>query len=121
MGLGLYWGEGNKKNKNSVRLGNTDPRIIRKFIEYLVRIFNINTKKLRFGLQIFSDLKKSDVMKFWLKQLKEFDIVDAQFYKVIVTPSRSIGTYREKSEWGVLTVHFANTKLKNLIDKMLPL
>lgn len=25
LGLGLYWGEGTKRNKNSVRLGNTDP------------------------------------------------------------------------------------------------
>src|SRR5256885_1058329 len=29
LGLGLYWGEGNKKNKNTVRLGNTDPRLIK--------------------------------------------------------------------------------------------
>src|SRR3989344_3535161 len=31
LGLGLYWGEGNKKNKNSVRLGNSNPLIINNF------------------------------------------------------------------------------------------
>ncbi len=35
MGLGLYWGEGNKLNKNSVRLGNTDPALVKAFIAFL--------------------------------------------------------------------------------------
>lgn len=121
LGLGLYWGEGNKKNKNSIRLGNTNPRIIRKFIEFLIDILGIHREKLKFGLQIFGDMPQRKVLDFWLKELKEFDISKRQFFKVTVTPSGSIGTYREKSKFGVLTVHFCNTKLKNLLDRMLPL
>lgn len=121
LGLGLYWGEGNKKNKNSIRLGNTNPLIIKKFIEFLIDILGIHEHKLRFGLQIFSDMSAKDTLKFWLKELNEFGIIRNQFFKITVTPSRSIGNYREKSKYGVLTVHFCNTKLKNLIDSMLPL
>lgn len=29
LGLGLYWGEGTKSDKHSVRLGNTDPALLR--------------------------------------------------------------------------------------------
>lgn len=121
IGLGLYWGEGNKKNKNSIRLGNTNPKIIGKFVEFLIRIFGIKKEKLRFGLQVFSDISPNEALCFWLKELREFDINKEQFFKVTVTPSRSIGTYREKSKFGVLTVHFANTKLKKIIDSLLPL
>lgn len=121
LGLGLYWGEGNKKSKNSIRLGNTNPLIIKKFIEFLMDILGTRKDKLRFGLQIFSDMSAKDTLRFWLKELNEFGIIKNQFFKVTVTPSRSIGNYREKSKWGVLTVHFANTKLKNLLDSMLPL
>ena len=121
LGLGLYWGEGNKRNKNSIRLGNTDPRLVAKFIEFLVKIFEIKRSKLRFGLQIFGDMAPSVTLKFWLKQLKEFGITKGQFFKITVTPSRSLGNYREKSKFGVLTVHFANVKLKKIIDSMLPL
>ena len=32
FGLGLYWGEGTKANKFAVRLGNTDSKLIKKFI-----------------------------------------------------------------------------------------
>ena len=121
LGLGLYWGEGNKKNKNSVRLGNTDPKLIKKFLEFLTKICGTEKKKLRFGLQVFSDMDTDQSLKFWLKELREYGINRSQFFKVTVTPSRSIGNYREKSKYGVLTVHFCNTKLKNLIDSMLPL
>lgn len=34
LGLGLWWGEGTKKNRHAVRLGNTDPQLLRKFIEF---------------------------------------------------------------------------------------
>ncbi|OGN17524.1 MAG: hypothetical protein A3C88_01135 [Candidatus Yanofskybacteria bacterium RIFCSPHIGHO2_02_FULL_50_12] len=121
LGLGLYWGEGNKKNKNSIRLGNTDPRIIRKFIEFLLNILGVHQHKIRLGLQIFSDMSKKQALEFWLKELSEYGINRSQFFKVIVTPARSIGTYREKSQYGVLTVYFCNTKLKKILDSMLPL
>src|SRR3989344_9534870 len=41
LGIGLYWGEGTKSNKNTVRLGNTDPKLIKKFIEFLIKICGI--------------------------------------------------------------------------------
>ena len=41
LGLGLYWGEGNKANKNTVRLGNTDPVLLNKFIEFLIIFFKL--------------------------------------------------------------------------------
>lgn len=121
LGVGLYWGEGNKKSKDSVRLGNTDPALIRKFMEFLIKILGVNKDKIRFGLQIFSDMPKLKVFKFWLEQLKTFRVKREQFYKIIVTPARSIGTYREKSKYGVLSIYFANVKLKKILDNMLPL
>src|SRR3989344_1703110 len=62
LGLGLYWGEGNKRNKNSIRLGNTDPGIIKNFLRFLINIFGIKVEKLRFGLQIFSDMSKKEML-----------------------------------------------------------
>lgn len=121
LGLGLYWGEGNKKNRNSIRLGNTDPRMIRMFLRFMVDIFGISKEKLRFGLQIFDDMQSKKTLKFWLNELQDFNVRKDQFFKITVTPSRSIGNYREKSKFGVMTVHFANVKLKKIIDNMLPL
>ena len=37
LGIGLYWGEGNKLNKYSVKLGNTDPEMIKLFIKFCTK------------------------------------------------------------------------------------
>lgn len=112
VGLGLYWGEGTKRNKTSVRLGNTDPDLIRAFLLFLTKVYQIDTSRLRFGLQIFSDMNIRKEEKFW-RTLLQAD--EAQFHKTIVTLSGSIGTYREKSPHGVLTIYFSNRKLRDLL------
>lgn len=112
LGLGLFWGEGNKVNKNSVRLGNTDPGLIKMFLLFLRSSYNIDESKLRFGLQVFSDIDSEVAKKFWCNQL---GVSAAQFQKVIVTPSRGRGSYVRKNQQGVLTIYFSNTKLRDII------
>ncbi|MDO8561938.1 MAG: hypothetical protein Q7S05_03880 [bacterium] len=116
MGLGLYWGEGSKRGKGGVRLCNTDVRLIRKFIVFLDKVFGIKKNKLKFGLQIFQDLSRNDVLNYWVQELK---VKENQFYKVIVSKVRGEGTYKYKSEYGVLTIHFNNSRLKELICKQI--
>lgn len=112
LGLGLYWGEGTKSNKLSVRLGNTDPRLIIMFLEFLKKIYNINIAKLRFGLQVFNDMNPQRALAFWKKYL---NMPASQFHKLVVTPSRGVGTYRQKTKYGVLTVYYCNKKLRDHI------
>ena len=121
LGLGLYWGEGNRKNKNTIRLGNTNPLLINAFLRFLIVILGIRKSKLRFGLQIFSDISEEESVQFWLREMHEFGIVRKQFFKVTITPSRGIGNYLEKSQYGVLTVYYCNSKLKKILDSMLPM
>jgi hypothetical protein len=116
LGLGLYWGEGTKANKNSVRLGNTDPALVRIFIKFLRDICGIDEKKLRFGLQIFSDMNPAEALNFWVRELRSDK---SRFQKPIITPSRGKGTYRRKTKYGVLTVYFNNKKLREVIVKEL--
>ena|SRR3989338_1746387 len=116
LGIGLYWGEGTKRNKHTIRLGNTDPELIKKFIEFLITFFNIEQKKLRFGLQIFSDMDSQEALQFWRKKL---GVSILQFQKVIVTETRGVGTYRHKTKHGVLTVYFNNKKLRDILCGML--
>lgn len=112
LGLGLYWGEGNKKNKYSIRLGNSDPDVIFMFIKFLEEIYSIDKRKLRFAVQIFDDMDPHGILYYWSKKLK---IQSSQFYKTIITPSRGIGTYKDKFKYGVLTIHFNNKKLRDIL------
>lgn len=117
MGIGLYWGEGTKANKHSVRLGNTDPKLLLTFIEFLIKICEVDESKLKFGLQIFTDIDPEVALNFWVDQLK----VDAsKFYKTTTTISGSIGTYKNKNRYGVVTIYFNNKKLRDILVGMLP-
>ena len=117
LGAGLYWGEGTKAKKGSVRLGNTDPQLILKFIEFLTEICGVEKNRLIFWLQILSDIFETEALDFWAKKLK---INKNQFNKITVTKARSLGTYTRKSRYGVLSVYFHNTKLRNILVDMLP-
>jgi hypothetical protein len=117
LGLGLYWGEGAKANKYSIRLGNTDPELLKTFIRFLTDLFGVKKDAIRFGLQIFTDIEPEKALNYWVKML---DTKPSQFYKIIVTISGSLGTYRKKSPYGVVTVYYNNKKLRDIIVGMLP-
>jgi hypothetical protein len=114
MGLGLYWGEGTKSNKTSVRLGNGDPALLCVFMEFLMRFYRVKKSDFRFGLQIFSDLAPKKALDFWRKSLK---VRQQQFHHtIVITRSGSLGTYRKKSQYGVVTVHYHNKKLRDMLN-----
>jgi len=112
IGLGLWWGEGNKTNRTSLRLGNTDPDLLKYFLLFLRELFQIDVTRLRFGLQIFTDIDPVAAQQFWCRTLH---ISPSQFQKVVVSKSVARGTYRKKSEYGVLTIYFSNTKIRDSI------
>ncbi|OGZ54055.1 MAG: hypothetical protein A3B25_00060 [Candidatus Ryanbacteria bacterium RIFCSPLOWO2_01_FULL_48_26] len=112
LGVGLYWGEGNKANKNIVKLGNSDPGLIKSFIKFLKKFFNIDTRSLKFHLHLFSDINPEQATLYWMN---EIGAQRSQFYKPTITKTGKLGTYRKKSVHGVLTLYFANTKLRNIM------
>lgn len=117
LGLGLWWGEGSKKHPTAVRLGNTDPKLIKTFVRFLIAICGVKKRKIRFGLQIFSDMNPEMAKRYWMQEL---GFPESHFMpKIVVTPARSIGTYREKSKQGVLTVYVQNVRLRNEIIVLL--
>ena len=112
LGLGLWWGEGNKVSKTAIRLGNTGPDLLRVFLDFLKTIFKIDETRLRFGLQIFTDTSPDLARSYWSKRL---GVSPEKFQKVVVSESVAKGTYRHKSEYGVLTIYFSNTKIRDSI------
>lgn len=117
LGIGLYWGEGTKANTQSVRLGNSDPELIKAFMEFLIKLYGVNRSDLRFGLQLFTDIKPENALSFWTEKL---GIIIEQFYKPHITRSIRKGTYRHKSQHGVVTVYYNNKKLRDILVNALP-
>ena len=61
-------------------------------------------------------MAEKETLDFWTKTLT---IEKSQFYKTVITPYRSLGTYRKKTKYGVLTVYFHNRKLRDVLVGLL--
>jgi hypothetical protein len=117
MGIGIYWGEGTKAAKHSIRVGNTDPKLIRVFMDFLVKFFQVKEDDMKFSLQVFSDININKALNYWITELG-VDI--SQFYKPTVTISHSIGKNKHKNLYGVVTVYYHNKKLRDILIGLLP-
>ena len=62
----LYWGEGTKKY--DLNLNNSDPSLIKVFVECL-KVIGVRNEDLRITLRIYEDMDRSKVINFWSKLL----------------------------------------------------
>src|SRR5258708_3435741 len=111
LAIGLYIGEGKKRDECEVAVANTDPQVIRVFLRFLREICRVDESKLRAWINIFNDVDLARAKLYWEDVTR---LPRTQFYKAIVRTSRG-GTYTNKSEYGTLTVSIANTKLHDLV------
>ena len=111
LGVGIYWGEGNKKNPHAVRVGNTDPLLVKTFVMFLKEICGVKEDKIRYSLQVFTDVSTHKALKFWQSEL---GITRNQITPTVTrTQSGKIGTYKTKNQHGVITVYVFNKKLRD--------
>ena len=114
LGIGIYWGEGDKRSKNALRVANTDPYVIKTFTKFLLNICGLEKRKLLYNLISFNDSNPEEARIFWAKEL---ETSPEKFGKIVQIPSQGKGTYKKKSKYGVCIVIVCNMKLKAWIMK----
>jgi len=112
LGMGIYWGEGNKADKYSVRVGTSDPTMILKFKEFLIKICKVQEKKLKYSLICFKNSSVKKAKHYWSKKL---GIKPTQLGKITQIKSLGKGSYHKTSTYGVCTIYVFNIKLKKWI------
>ena len=78
----LYFGEGSK-TKQGLRLGNSDPRIIRFYIDSLKKLYALPGDCLYFALHLRADQNEEEEKAFWSQAL---DVPLAKFRYCIKDP-----------------------------------
>ncbi len=114
IGLGIYWGEGEKVSKHYVRVANTDSKLIKTFRKFLRDICQLEERKISYSIICFNDSNINKVKTYWSNQLSVFP---EKFGKIVQIPTQGKGTYKRKSEFGVCTITASNMKLKSWIMK----
>lgn len=75
-GLFLYWGEGAKSMRGEISISNTNPGIIKAFIQWAQQILKVDRGRIIVKLQLYSDMNPQKEMGIWAKEL---DIPLSQF------------------------------------------
>ncbi|MDD4531090.1 MAG: hypothetical protein PHH21_00040 [Candidatus Pacebacteria bacterium] len=105
----LYLGEGTKNRKRgSVGFGNSDPKTISLFMEFMRNIYDIDESKFRCTLLCRADQNIKKLEKMWSKTTK---IPLSQFYKARIDP-RTIGKPTKKTDYkGVCVIDYFSAKV----------
>ena len=115
----LFLGEGSKTNKGSLVFGNSDPTIIRLFMNLLRKCYNIDKNKFRCTLQCRADQNIKKLEQFW-SQVTEVSL--SQFYKARIDP-RTIGKLSKNLDYkGVCRIDCFSADIFNeltIIGKLL--
>jgi len=113
LGIGLYLGEGDKRDTSQIKLANTNPKILNIFLKFLRDICNVQESKINTELNIFDDIDLQKALAFWQRKT---DLKRSQLKNSQIRKSRG-GSYKNKSKYGTLTIYVCNTKLKKIINR----
>jgi predicted transcriptional regulator len=66
-GCMLYWAEG-ARTRNSVRFSNSDPEMVRMFIDFLRAYFDLTDEQIRLTCHLYADHaeRQREIEQFWL-------------------------------------------------------
>lgn len=109
LSLGLFWGEGNKVAHEGLRIGNSDPQLLKQWCLFLRNICQIKESKIHFHLQTFRDNDIDVARVYWAQQL---DINPQRITSGKPTKSLGKGIYTKINPHGVMTVGVYNIKLR---------
>jgi len=110
-GLMLYLGEGGKTVYSKIALANTDPKIIRFFIKWLIEFLNIPKSGLKAQLHLYPTMDIEKEKEFWKNTL---GLKNEQFYKPYISKIlRSSFTYRDSFRHGTCSVYFGSVEKKS--------
>ena len=102
----MYIGEGYKRNRNRVSIGNSDPRVVMLATRWLRAL---SSNKLQFSVQYHADQNLRDLSEFWASTLS----VDPQDIRLQrKSNSGRLGGRTWRCEHGVLTVTTCDTLLR---------
>lgn len=110
-GLMIYWGEGNKSSKSHCSIANTEPLMIKLFLQFLRNICGFKSPKIKAWILLYPDLDEKICKEFWMKNttLKEND-----FHKSIVIKGKH---KTNKLSFGVCSIGVSSAYLKCKILK----
>jgi hypothetical protein len=110
-GCMLYWAEG-AKSRNTVKLANSDPNMLRFFAEFLRRSFDLEPSDfcVRLNVYLNNGLSLREIEDFWLAELR-LPRACLRKHQLNSMPTSRSGRKRHKLPYGVCTLAVHKTAI----------
>mgnify|MGYP001573716596 CR=1 FL=1 len=109
-GLMLYLAEGDKRNYSRIALGNTDSRVIKFFIKWMIKFLGIPKNKIKAQLHLYENMNIEKEKEFWQNEL---ELQEAQFYKSSIRKlKKSSFSYQESYRHGTCEIYLMGVEKK---------
>ena len=121
IGAALYACEGTKlridkrsgKPYYAIEFTNSNPKLIKLFLEFLRKVIGVEEPKLKGLLLIYDDVNKKEAEKFWSDYLS---IPLSRFNKSVIHPSKG---RNDLSPVGTFKVRYHSKTKRMLLEKMM--
>lgn len=109
-GLMLYLGEGDKRRYERINLANTNPRIVKFFIKWMVKFLDVEKEEVRAQLHLHEGMDVKLEKRFWQNEL---GFSEMQFYKTQIRKLRKGSySYKESCEHGTCGIYIMGVERK---------
>lgn len=108
IGVIAYWCEGSKTIDSLVKFTNSDERLIRLFIQWLVHSCEVPRQRIRIHIRVHEDISSQSAEQYWSRST---GIPPAQFYRTTIKQSGSHGKRRRRLPHGVVSVIVCDSRL----------
>lgn len=112
VGVALYWGEGSKANIERygyIDVANSDPDLIRVYMNFLRNTLNVNDSKIRPVIHVHENLNPKTAINFWSKTIN----LPKEKFGIYTAKSIASGNKRSinRLPYGTLRVRVNSRKL----------
>jgi hypothetical protein len=111
-GLFLYWGEGNKSQRSTISINNTDPSVMKFALFWLVKGLNIAKEKIQVFLHLYDDMNINEEINYWSQEL---NIDKQQFSRPYIKKSKKSSLDHKGFGHGTCGIRVNDTILKERI------
>lgn len=103
IGIGLYWGEGYKKGSQEFGFTNSDPQMVRFYVQWLEIVFGVKKKDLilRISINAQHTSRIHEVEKYWEGLL---GLPSKSFTKLSLIKTTSKKIYNDQNHMGTLRI-----------------
>lgn len=112
-GFFLYWGEGTKRSASNTVFTNTDPSMVRAFVQW-IQLLGVKFESLRVKLHIYSDMNEQKAKRYWCEQI---GFTKKQFKTTYIKQSKLSDITYKHTDYGQGTcnVMYSNRELNDFV------